>query len=144
MPAVEDVVYDDSEIGSLLMRAAQNVAVSPPEEQWFYAVRALALVKQKAYEHEQEVRAFFREGPVELDIEFRNGPLGVTPFITAACGIPAKRFGIEYQLLHDVWVGPGENVELRQAAVVRLLRTRGGFEPDEVPVHASQILFRGP
>jgi hypothetical protein len=140
-PPIYDVIYDESQIEALLRRAANNVANSEqPEQQWFYAVRALALVKQRAYEYEQEIRAFIQEGPVELDVEFRNGPLGVTPYITV-CQLPTKPEGSRYQLLHDVWVGPGENLELRQAAAVRLLRARG-FGPDEVPVEHSSILFR--
>jgi hypothetical protein len=148
-PMVANVMYVDEDVDQVLREMADVITkAGTSNDRKFETVRCLALVKQRAYKHEQEVRAFLTEGDFPYDVEFRDGALGLVPYITASY-LPTSHYVAAClpgsggpPLIKDIRVGPGEHTELREAAVVRLLRARH-FEPNEIPVKHSEILFRG-
>jgi hypothetical protein len=76
---------------------------------------------------------------VPVEVEFRSGGLGVVPYVTLIYPRPDDDVPL---VVKAVKVGPGDHSELRQSAVVELLRQRG-MEPDDVRVTRSEIEFRG-
>ena len=101
---------------------------------------ALAIAKDMPYQHEEEVRAVVMRGPSPQVLSFREGTLGVVPYLTVS-HLPQKHDSP--QLIREIMVGPGDEIEPRTDAVMQLVHERG-FNPEfEIPVTQSAVLFRG-
>ncbi len=101
---------------------------------------ALALVKQGGYCDEKEARAIVLAARIPLRVQFRSGPMGLLPYVSVSF-LPYG-YNARTPLVREIRVGPGEDRELRKAAVAHLLKERG--IPDWI-IRASQteIDFRG-
>lgn len=101
---------------------------------------ALAYAKDTPYQHEREVRAaVMRGGPTPQVLSFREGKLGVVPYLSV-CYLPTKED--DPQLIREIMVGPGDEIQPRQDAVRQLVHERC-FDPEtEILVTRSGILFR--
>jgi hypothetical protein len=128
-------------------RGYADLIINPPSEKLgetiprrYLTELALSMVKQEAYRVESEVRAVIVQGPIGLHHEFRDGALGVTPYITAAF-LP---YGVHTPapLIRAVKVGPGGDAKLRKQAVSRLLENED-FDTDHIDVSASGFEYRG-
>ncbi|WP_155768601.1 DUF2971 domain-containing protein [Mycobacterium colombiense] len=101
---------------------------------------ALAIAKDDPYRHEEEVRAVVMRGPSPQMLSFREGALGVVPYLVVSY-LPLKKNSP--RLIREIMVGPGDEIEPRRDAVMQLVHERG-FDPEtEIPVTQSKILFRG-
>lgn len=101
---------------------------------------ALAIAKDTPYQHEEEVRAVVMRGPSPQALSFREGSLGVVPYLTVS-HLPQKHESL--QLVREIMVGPGDEIEPRRDAVMQLVHELG-FDPEtEIHVTQSSILFRG-
>jgi hypothetical protein len=106
------------------------------------AEAALAGVKQRAYKVEHEYRAFIRLGPTPVHREFRAGPdgsLGIIPYITASRLDAGGPEGLP-PLITEIVVGPGEDIELRRAAVQQAVDVHA---EGLIPVTTSAFQYRG-
>jgi hypothetical protein len=145
-PQVGHVVYGDDaaltyfrEFTDLIVNPTEKAGIAIPRR--YLAELALSMVKQDAYKVESEVRAVIVEGPMGLHREFRDGALGVTPYITAAF-LPFGDPHSPAPLIRAVKVGPGGDATLRMQAVSRLLENED-FETDHIVVSASGFEYRG-
>jgi hypothetical protein len=145
-PRVDSVRYGDDdalkyfeEIVDQIVNPVEMFATRIPRR--FLTELALSNVKQKPYDVEGEVRAVIIQGPTELRREFRDGALGLTPFITASY-LPFGDKGA-FPVIRAVKVGPGGDAELRKQAVLRLLDNEGFDTDDEVKVTTSEFEYRG-
>jgi hypothetical protein len=94
---------------------------------------ALAGIKHEAFSEEKEWRLIGRGSTGEIDVAFRTGPLGVTPYVNLE---------LPEDALATVIVGPGQNEELRRQGVERLLG-ESGYGHDDVHVQLPKSPFRG-
>lgn len=106
------------------------------------ATAALAAtgLKNPAFAEEQEWRLIRRTygAPLETPspVRFRDGPLGLTPFVSLDLRDESGRIP-----LTELVVSPGENTDLR-AAAAELLLAQHGYAPDEIRVRISKVPFR--
>jgi hypothetical protein len=90
--------------------------------------------KNSAFEAEEEWRIGILQARASSSIQFRSGPLGLTPYVNV-------RLAEKALPLKTVVVGPGPHAELRQSAL-ELLLTKFGYESTNVEVQPSAIPFR--
>lgn len=145
-PRVYPVVYGDKAAQEWFTARAADIInpaalFSSPIPRRYLAELALALAKQDAYNVEEEVRAVIVQGPTPLVREFREGALGVVPYVTAGFIFPFGPKGGP-PLIREIQVGPGDDGELRREAVVQRLETLG-FGPQTINVSTSAFQFRG-
>jgi hypothetical protein len=101
-------------------------------------VELCCLLKNPSFKEEQEwrvVRAIHMTPSRETNVNFREGPLGLTPYTSIDFTDESGRLPIS-----EIVVGPGSSMELRVSAV-RLLLAKLGYSRDVV-VRASTIPYR--
>lgn len=101
-------------------------------------VTLCCLLKNPSFKEEREwrvVRAVHVTSSVETNVNFREGPLGLTPYTSIDFTDENGRLPIA-----EIIVGPGNSMDLRISAV-RLLLAKLGY-PRDVVVRASTIPYR--
>lgn len=99
-----------------------------------------AQIKAGAFREEQEWRIADVQQIGEEAIKFRQGTLGITPYLELLKD--STRGAPNLLPIKAITVGPGPAAATRITAV-RLLLQEAGYDPDQIEVEGSKIPFRG-
>jgi len=112
----------------------------PDAAAWIFILEALILVpafKSPAFAEEEEVRLqIFHDPGTSHDLEFRNGAMGITPYLEIALNEPRTD---RLTTIREVIVGPQPNQEEALRAVKQLLARN---EIQDVDVKPSSVPLR--
>lgn len=161
LPSWEEVVYDPAKQRELIKEAWEFASIVPPpagsdssHPHWNGAIDNVEMVllgivsrlKHPAFQAEREVRCVIDGRDAGLDVSFRAGSQGITPYVQLA--VPAQKNPTELDAqisdpgtlpIRSVRVGPAQD-QLTAARGVRALLDSTGH--NEASVDRSEIPFR--
>lgn len=101
-----------------------------------------AQLKHESFSEEREWRIGDLQIAGEAKIKFRQGGLGVTPYVELLRRKGRKKSSKPKLLpICEIMVGPGPAMEERTTAV-RLLLTEAGYDADTIAIVSSEVPFR--
>ena len=89
--------------------------------------------KDRSFKDEAEWRMVSHPNPLLLDVKFREGRYGLTPYVELPLGEALK------DALVDVWIGPSVFRQVNTESVKELLST---VVLGHAPVHESRVPYR--